>query len=125
MSQTPAQLMEEYVLRTNRHRFTSVAELIAEDAVFWFNDGSFVGHGAIRGVFEKTWALIQDEIYRVDDIRWLAVDTHAAVCVYTFHWQGMVNGQLAQGSGRGTSVLRKSAERWQIVHEHLSPIPRA
>lgn len=124
MSQTPAQMMDEYVRRTNTHQFDAVAELIAEDALFWFNDGSFVGHEAIRRAFEATWALIQDESYRVDDVQWLVVDSQAAVCVYTFHWRGMVNGQLAGGLGRGTSVLRLTAGRWQIVHEHLSPMPK-
>lgn len=123
MIRTPAQFLEDYVARTNGHQFAAVAELIAEDAVFWFNDGSFVGRVAIRGAFERTWAAIHDEIYRVDDIQWLVVDDHAAVCAYTFHWQGLIDGRLAQGSGRGTSVLRRTAERWLVVHEHLSPMP--
>ncbi len=125
MGLTPAQLIEEYALRTNSHQFDAVADLIAEDAVYWFNDGSFVGCEAIRQAFEQTWAPIQNEIYRIEDLLWLAQDQQSAVCIYTFHWQGQVSDQLMHGSGRGTSVLRKVDERWLVVHEHLSPMPPA
>ena len=125
MSLTPAQFMDEYAIRTNTHQFDSVAELIAEDAVYWFNDGSFLGRAAIRQAFEATWAAIQNEIYRIDDVRWLVQDQHSAVCIYTFHWQGQVNNAVVQGSGRGTSVLSSINELWLVVHEHLSPMPPA
>ena len=117
------QFMDEYAVRTNTHQFNAVAELIAEDATYWFSDGSFHGLAAIRHAFEETWAFIQNEIYQVRNVEWLVTDEHVAVCIYSFHWQGLVNGQLAQGSGRGTSVLRKTGTQWQVIHEHLSPTP--
>ena len=115
--------MEQYALRTNSHQFAAVAELIAEDAVYWFNDGSFVGLDAIQQAFERTWDYIREEVYEVEDVHWLAQDAKTAVCIYTFRWRGRVNDQSVQGSGRGTSVLRKTGDRWQVVHEHLSPMP--
>jgi ketosteroid isomerase-like protein len=33
----------------------------------------------------------------------------------------MVEGQSAQGEGRGTSVLGKIKGEWKVLHEHLSP----
>ena len=107
----------------HKHQFNSVAELIAEDAVYWFNDGSFIGREAIRDAFEATWAYIRNETYQIEDVKWLTQDAHSAVCIYTFRWQGQVNERLVQGSGRGTSVLRKVDESWRVVHEHLSPMP--
>ena len=121
---TPEQLMGEYALRTNTHQFSAVAELIAEDAVYWFNDGSFVGLDAIRKAFESTWAYIRDESYSVEDVQWLGVDESVAACTYAFRWQGLVDGKMVRGSGRGTNVLQKRDGRWLVVHEHLSPHPK-
>jgi ketosteroid isomerase-like protein len=72
----------------------------------------------------KTWDFIQNETYHIDDVRWIAQDTETAVCIYIFHWRGLVNGRTAEGTGRGTSVLRKMDEAWKVVHEHLSGMPR-
>src|SRR5215831_14121928 len=88
---TPTQLMDEYAVRTNIHRFDNVAELIAEDAIFIFSDGTFRGLQAIRKAFEETWSYIRDEIYGIDNLQWLAVDDQIAVCIYNFHWQGLVS----------------------------------
>jgi ketosteroid isomerase-like protein len=119
----PAEFMREYERRTNTHRFEEVAPLIAEHAVYWFSDGSFRGIDEIRRAFEETWAVIRDEVYSVEDVQWLVQSGNSAVCIYIFRWRGIVEGQQKQGMGRGTSVLTKIAERWQVVHERLSPIP--
>ena len=120
---TPFELMGEYERRTNTHNFDNVAELIAEDAVYWFNDGSFRGRDEIRGAFAKTWNHIQEEKYAIEDVHWLVNDERVAVCIYTFHWEGIVEGRVLAGSGRGTSVLEKREGRWLVVHEHLSHMP--
>src|SRR5258708_1085008 len=104
---TPVEFLRDYEQRTNTHPFPEVAPLIADNAVYWFNDGSFQGKDAIKQAFEKTWASIQDEHYAIENMQWLVDDEHIAVCVYLFRWQGKVEGQLMQGVGRGTSVLEK------------------
>jgi ketosteroid isomerase-like protein len=120
---TPSEYMHEYEWRTNTHRFEEVEPLIAEKAIFWFNDGSFHGRDAIRQAFEHTWDYIQGERYSIENVQWLVNDHSAAVCVYTFHWQGKVDGHQMEGNGRGTSVLQRVGDRWQVIHEHLSPLP--
>ena len=107
-------------------RFEDVAPLIEDDAVFFFNDGSYVGAESIKGAFEKTWALgIQDERYSTDNIRWLLKEERVAVCTFAFHWTGVVKGKFKElGSGRGTCLLRKIESEWRIAHEHLSGEPR-
>ena len=107
-------------------RFEDVAPLIEDGAVFFFNDGSYVGVESIKEAFEKTWALgIQDERYWSDNIRWLLKEEGVAVCTFDFHWTGVVKGKLEEfGAGRGTCVLRKTGSDWRIVHEHLSAEPR-
>ncbi len=51
---TPVEFLRDYEQRTNTHRFAEVAPLIADNAVYWFNDGSFQGKDAIKQAFEKT-----------------------------------------------------------------------
>ena len=121
---TPAEFLREYEQKTNTHRFEEVAPLIADNAIYWFSDGSFHGKDAIKQAVERTWAFIEDEQYTIEDIQWLAHDEHTAVCVYTFRWQGNVEGQRMQGAGRGTSLLVKVNDQWQVIHEHLSALPQ-
>lgn len=120
---TPEEFLCAYEQRTNTHRFEEVAPLIADTAVYWFNDGSFQGKDAIKQAFEKTWAYIQDEHYAIENIQWLVKNQESAVCIYLFRWDGNVEGQYLQGMGRGTSVLQKIAGQWQVIHEHLSALP--
>ena len=121
---TPAEFLHEYERRTNPHRFEEVSPLIADDATYWFNDGSFQGKDAIRQAFEDTWELIKDEHYAIENVQWLVDEEHASVCIYLFRWQGNVEGQIRQGKGRGTSVLQKFGNSWQVIHEHLSSLPQ-
>lgn len=120
---TPFEFLHEYEQRANTHRFEEVASLIAENAIFWFSDGSFQGKTAIKQAFERTWEYIQDEQYTIDQVKWLQENEQSAVCIYRFRWQGSVEGQIQQGMGRGTSVLNKINGRWQVIHEHLSVLP--
>lgn len=121
---TPSEFMLEYERQTNTHDFNNVDEIIADNAVYWFNDGSFHGRNEIRGAFEKTWNSIQDEHYAIENVQWLVTSDSIAVCIYIFYWQGIVGGRSLSGSGRGTSVIQKANDRWLVVHEHLSGIPQ-
>lgn len=120
---SPDAVLDAYEGRINRHDFELLVPLIAADASFWFSDGSFIGHTAIRAAFERTWANLADETYWLDERRWLARGDDAAACSYRFNWQATVNGSPAAGQGRGTTILRRDSEGWRIVHEHLSGLP--
>lgn len=121
---TPVEFMSDYERRTNTHRFEEVAPLIADNAVYWFNEGSFQGIDAIKQAFEKTWATIENEHYAIENVQWLVSEKQVAICVYIFRWQGMVEGSQIQGVGRGTSVLQKINSHWKVIHEHLSAMPQ-
>jgi ketosteroid isomerase-like protein len=114
------EFLSRYEQASNSHEFDQVAPLLADDAVYWFSNGTYVGIEAIRRAFETTWAAILDEDYRITDVRWLAATDETAACVYTYSWSGMIGGQRRSGGGRGTNVLRRVATGWHIVHEHLS-----
>jgi ketosteroid isomerase-like protein len=112
--------LRSYERASNSHDFDQVLPLVADDAVYWFSNGTHVGLAAIRKAFESTWAAIADEDYRITDVRWLVANDDAAACVYTYSWSGLVGGQRRSGNGRGTNVLTRTETGWHIVHEHLS-----
>lgn len=112
--------MRRYEQATNRHDFDQVAPLIADDASYWFTEGSYHGIEAIRAAIERTFATIQDEVYRIEELEWVAVADDLAVCRYRFRWTGVVDGKPASGEGRGTNVVTRQHGVWKMRHEHLS-----
>lgn len=123
MSDLHAELTEfmyQYEQATNRHNFDELAPLIAEDATYWFTDGSYQGIDAIKAAIERTYATILDEKYKLEELDWVAIADNLAVCRYRFRWTGVVDGKPASGQGQGTNVLTRHNNTWKITHEHLS-----
>lgn len=121
MAHTPDELMREYEQAANRHDLQATLDLIDEDAVYLFSDGSaHIGKQAVERGIRRNFDAIQEEIYRIDNLTWLVRGEEIAACVYDFAWSGMINGQAASGVGRGTSLLKCSGGGWKVVHEHLS-----
>ena len=116
-------LLMTYEDAINQHDFNTLVPLISNDCKFWFSSGTNEGLEQARRAFEKTWALIKEEVYLISDKVWLAEGDRAAVCVYTFHWKGLIDGQVHEGTGRGTSCFRKEVDGWKLVHEHFIPFP--
>jgi ketosteroid isomerase-like protein len=112
--------MRRYEQATNKHDFDDLAPLIAEDATYWFTDGSYHGIDAIKGAIERTFATILDEVYTIDQLEWVAIADDLAACRYRFRWTGVIGGEPASGHGRGTNVITKRNGAWQALHEHLS-----
>lgn len=123
----PQEYMTEYERRSAQRSFDLMQGLIADDAVYFFDDGSHHGIDAVRAAFEATWAHeVRDESYTLEDIRWVAEDPAVAVCTYRFRWEGATRRDTTRrllGLGRGTQVPRRTGDRWQTVHEHLSAEP--
>lgn len=97
--------------------------MLPEDVTFWFSGGSHSGLEAGKRAFEAIWARIAGECYRLEDMRWLTVGDVSAACSYRFCWRGVIEDRPAEGTGRGTTVLRREPGGWVIVHEHLSAMP--
>jgi uncharacterized protein (TIGR02246 family) len=113
-------LMAEYERAANSHDLQRVLPLIADDATYWFTDGSYRGRMEIAGALERTFAAIQDEVYQIGELEWVRLTDQLAVCRYLFSWRGLVHGQPSSGGGRGTNVLVKRDGAWRVQHEHLS-----
>jgi uncharacterized protein (TIGR02246 family) len=112
--------MTEYEHAANSHDIEQVLPLIADDATYWFTDGSYRGREEIAGALERTFAAIQDEVYEIRELEWVALTPGVAACQYRFCWRGVVEGQPGSGRGRGTNVLVERDGAWQVQHEHLS-----
>jgi len=112
--------MYQYEQATNRHNFDDLAPLIADDATYWFTEGSYHGIDAIKVAIERTFAAILDEVYQLEELEWITIADDQAVCRYHFRWTGIVDGKPTAGQGRGTNVVTKRNGVWTMLHEHLS-----
>lgn len=118
---TAAEFMREYETSGRSGGVGRTLELIDDDAVYWFSDGSsHVGKPAIERAIRRNFEAIQDETYRISDVVWVARSADVAACVYRYDWSGIIRGAPASGSGRGTSVLARKGDAWVVVQEHLS-----
>jgi ketosteroid isomerase-like protein len=121
MTLTAEAFIKQYERTTNSHDLEATLSLIDEEAIYLFsNETVHVGKEAIKKAIGRNFEAIQDEEYSIANLTWVAKTQEVAVCVYDFAWSGTVNGEPASGSGRGTSVLKRSGENWKVVHEHLS-----
>ena len=118
------EVLKKYETEINKSNFNLLIPMISSECKFWFSSGTFSGLTETRNAFEKTWKMIKDETYWLTDINWIAEGDRAAVCIYTFHWKGVIDGKPAEGQGRGTSCFRKEGSEWKIIHEHLSHFPK-
>lgn len=112
--------MQAYEKANNSHIWANVAPMIADNATYWFTDGSYTGLDEIRQAIEATFEKLQDEVYKISDLNWPVATDTVAVCTYHFSWKATIDGIKQSGSGRGTNVLEKRNGSWRIVHEHLS-----
>jgi len=117
-------ILNSYIQATNTHDFNEVRKLIHPDAVYYFTNHTCKGHQEIQQFFENTWAKIKDENYEAHDVTWLFQNSHSASCVYTYFYEGYIDGTYASGKGRATNVFVNESDRWLLIHEHLSPLPR-
>jgi ketosteroid isomerase-like protein len=118
---TPDQTLTAYTAAALHHDLEAMLAFVAEDAVYLFsNETCHIGKAAVREAIARNFAAIRNETYGLRKVRWLARTEDLAVAVYEYHWSGEIGGETASGGGRGTTVLRRRGERWEIVHEHLS-----
>ena len=113
---------ERYKAEINTHDFDRLADdVIADDAVFVFSDATHRGIDAARGAFNRTWSIIPDEVYTMEQAEWLARDANTAVVAFRYGYKGtMKDGKPLAGGGHGTNVYKRTAKGWRLAYEHLS-----
>lgn len=112
--------LQAYEAAVRSRDFDKLAPFLAENAVFWFTGGSYVGKPAVRQGFDERWAAIHDEKYTLSDVKWVVTSYWTSACTFDFRSEGTVNSRRVLDEGRGTTVLKRIGGSWRIVHQHLS-----
>ena len=119
--QSPAEYKRELVRRMNAKDLQGTLELIADDAVyFWSNGSAMFGKAAIARAMQTNFEGIRNDAYETLDVTWLVETEDTAACIFSFRWNGEVDGKVASGRGRGASVLKRIDGEWRTIHENLS-----
>lgn len=122
---TAEEFIDLYEQALATQRWTSVAPLIHEDASVTFSTGAVhKGKEAVRAAFERNFAAIEGEKFRISNVDWILRASDVAVYLFEFQWTGRIDGRHAAGAGTGTSVLVRNGSGWQLLAEHLGPAPR-
>ncbi|WP_413379884.1 YybH family protein [Alkalihalobacillus sp. 1P02AB] len=114
------QVLEQYIAATNTHDFAEVEKLLHPEVIYWFSNKSCTTKEQIQSYFEHSWSVIKEEVYSANDVQWLATSDEVATCIYTYHYEGLLNGKFVSGQGRATNVFKKEDGEWKLIHEHLS-----
>ncbi|MFQ3261531.1 YybH family protein [Reinekea sp.] len=118
---TPQEALQKYELAIASQSWASIEPLMHQDVCVTFSDGTYKGLQEVKSAFERNFALIIDEKYKISNVHWAYISNTEAVCLLNFNWKGIIDGELCSGGGRGTSVLIKNNGKWQIITEHLGP----
>ncbi|MEM1130842.1 MAG: nuclear transport factor 2 family protein [Pseudomonadota bacterium] len=114
--------VKEYETALGTQDWNAVAPLISDDARVVFSNGALhEGKDAIRAAYERNFETISNEDYRVENVHWLTESADSAAYMFEFYWTGTIDGREVSGSGRGTAVLVREADRWLLVGEQLGP----
>lgn len=107
----------------NRHDFDLLADqVMADDAVFVFSDKRHEGLAAVRDSFNRTWAILPDEVYEMTDPVWIVQTRDSAACTFRYRYAGtMADGRALSGGGQGINLFRPTARGWRLVYEQLTP----
>jgi ketosteroid isomerase-like protein len=122
LSNSPQACATDFTAALVRRDIEAALALLTDDVVFFYSNGSVIrGRDAFASTMTANWKLVEDYKYETLESAWIAESDAAASVIYSFAWSGVARGQGVSGAGRGTRVLRRSADAgWQIAHEHLS-----
>ncbi|MGJ8633107.1 MAG: nuclear transport factor 2 family protein [Luteolibacter sp.] len=100
--------------------WAQVDPLLHANCTVTFSSGScHRGKKEVQAAFQKNFNLIADEEYSISELHWVVTTENFAVFTYTYDWSGLINGEKASGSGRGTSTIMMQNGTWVLVSEHL------
>jgi ketosteroid isomerase-like protein len=120
----PEEFIRAYEQALATQDWRNVEPLVHNNACVTFSNGTVhKGKREVQIAFEKNFLLIKDEEYSITNLHWVIKSSETAVYLFDFSWSGLINDRQASGSGRGTSVLVKESDKWQLLVEHLGPKP--
>ena len=124
---TAEDFVRAYEMALASQQWSAVEPLLHPDVCVTFSTGAVhKGKASVRAAFERNFAAIRDETYRVSNVQWAINTAGLAVYLFDFAWTGIIAGRAASGAGRGTGVLVRSGDgAWQLIAEHLGPAAAA
>lgn len=121
---TEEDFVRDYERALSSQSWDEVEPLVHENACVTFSDGSVhKGRRAVGDAFARNFSSIEDERYRITNVHWVTRTERVAVYLFDFAWTGKIGGRPASGSGRGTSVITRDGNSWQLLVEHLGAAP--
>ncbi len=121
MHQTPGDFMIAYERVMNARDLVAASRMIDGNAIYLFsNETVHRGRKAVLQAIANNFDSIQGETFSFANLTWFIETDEVAACIYDFSWSGLIEGKPVSGSGRGTSVLKRSGETWKVIQEHLS-----
>ena len=119
---TPDNFIPQYEQALASQQWSQVAPLIHEDACVTFSTGAVHrGKAAVQQAYEGNFSAIEGEHYQMHNVHWVKQTSDVAVYLFDFTWSGRIGGREAAGSGRGTAVIIRDGDAWQLIAEHLGP----
>lgn len=116
----PEEFIKAYESALGTQNWNNIAPLMSKSISVTFSNGAVhVGKDKVKAAFENNFSNIQNEVYKIDSIRWLSKEENFAVYLFDFFWTGIVNGKSVAGNGIGTAVLIKEEGNWKLLTEHL------
>lgn len=116
----PTNFVKSYEEALATQKWDEVAPLIHPNCTVTFSNGSsHKGKSNVQQAFQKNFELIEDETYSISELHWVIKNQIFAVFTYTYEWSGIIAGEKASGSGRGTSTIALEDGSWLLVSEHL------
>ncbi len=91
--------MADYDRRTSA--LSPWRELVADDATYWFTDGSFTGIDSIADAVQRTFDEIQDETYTISDLHWVCASPDCWRREVSLPWVGY---ETARGARAGVEA---------------------
>lgn len=120
----PEDFVRAYEKALASQGWNQVEPLVHPEVCVTFSNGTVhKGMDQVKAAFEKNFSLIKDETYSISNIHWVMKSSETAVYLFDFNWSGIINDKPASGSGRGTSVIVRDGDIWQLLVEHLGPKP--
>lgn len=52
-------------------------------------------------------------------MNWIKIDNNFSIYTFKFNWKGLINGEIAQGNGIGTTTLILENGTWKLLKELL------
>jgi ketosteroid isomerase-like protein len=122
MKNNPESFIKEYSDALASQDFNNIIPLINRETCVTFSNGAVhKGMMAIAEAYRRNFSIIKGEEYSISDVHWIHVQDDVAIYLFRFSWKGVIDGEPAAGSGRGTATIKFDEGRWTLVAEHLGP----